>query len=174
MKLIIGLGNPGAEYQNTRHNFGFLAVDNLANDSFLPWKAQGKSQVSRGKIEGFDVLLVKPQTYMNNSGLAVQEIAAFYKIAPGDILVAHDELDLPFGTLRSKVGGSSAGHKGVQSIIDFLSSPDFARVRLGIDNETTQNIPADKFVLMTFTVEEKAALPKILDEAKAKIHEWLH
>jgi PTH1 family peptidyl-tRNA hydrolase len=143
MKLIVGLGNPGEKYENTRHNLGFMAVDKFMKNFEMVertvWKKSEKLkswvvdldwQPKEGELER--VILAKPQTYMNNSGMAVELIASFYKIAAEDIWVVHDELDLPIGAMRIRFGGAAAGHHGVESVIERLGTDKFWRFRLGI------------------------------------------
>ncbi len=138
MKLIIGLGNPGEKYQNTRHNLGFDVVAGFLQD-FTPvektnWKEDKKlkSNIVQVDFKNEKIILAQPQTYMNNSGLAVRLIAGYYKIEPQDIFVVYDELDLPVGSLKIRLGGSGAGHKGIESIIEQLGTDKFWRFRLGI------------------------------------------
>jgi peptidyl-tRNA hydrolase, PTH1 family len=132
MKLWVGLGNPGAQYAGHRHNIGFMALDRLAADhGFGPWGAKFRGLVAEGRLGGDKVVLLKPQTFMNLSGQSVQAAAAFYKLAPGDITVFHDELDLAPGKCRVKTGGGAAGHNGLRSMIQHLGE-GFHRVRLGI------------------------------------------
>lgn len=148
--LIVGLGNPGEEYENNRHNIGFLILD----------KVQDRL---RSKNNELGTILLKPDKFMNNSGLRVREKADYYKIEPKDIYIVHDDLDLDFGTVRVSFGSSSAGHNGVQSIIDELKTNKFWRVRVGI-GRPPENVPADKFVLQNFLPEEKTKLTRIIDE----------
>ena len=133
VKLVVGLGNPGREYEATRHNAGFWWVENLADAQRVRLRAQAKffGRVGRMTDDGYDCWLLLPDTYMNASGRAVQALAAFYKIAPDDILVVHDELDLPPGTIRLKKGGGVAGHNGLKDIAVKLG-PNFWRLRIGI------------------------------------------
>ncbi len=132
MKLFVGLGNPGAKYAAHRHNVGFMAVDRIHDDhGFSPWKSKYQGLVSEGRLGREKVMLLKPQTYMNNSGQSVGAAARFFKIAPGDIIVFHDELDLAPGKLRFKQGGGHAGHNGLRSIHQHVG-PDYGRVRIGI------------------------------------------
>lgn len=133
MQLVIGLGNPGPEYQDTRHNIGFQVVDKLARElgpQTINWQLDSKHQALVAPLSS--VILVKPQTFMNASGVAVALLAKYYKLSPADILLVHDDLDLPLGKIRIRQQGGSAGHNGVQSIIDALASDEFTRVRLGI------------------------------------------
>ncbi len=132
MKLLVGLGNPGAKHARQRHNIGFMAVDAIADaHGFAPWRAKFSGQVAEGRIGGDKALLLKPETYMNLSGDAVQAAMRFYRLAPADVIVFHDELDLAPGKVRVKSGGGHAGHNGLRSI-DAHIGPDFMRVRLGI------------------------------------------
>ena len=132
MRLFVGLGNPGAKYAGNRHNIGFMAVDRIAADhGFAPWRRGFKGQVSEGRLGAEKVILLKPETFMNLSGEAVRAAVDFYKLAPGDVTVFHDELDLAPGRCRVKAGGGHAGHNGLRSIHAHLG-PDYGRVRLGI------------------------------------------
>ncbi|RKF13595.1 aminoacyl-tRNA hydrolase [Roseovarius spongiae] len=132
MLIFAGLGNPGAKYARNRHNIGFMAVDRIATDhGFGAWKARFQGQVSEGRLGGEKVLLLKPGTFMNLSGQSVGEAMRFYKLAPGDVTVLHDEIDLAPGKLRVKQGGGHAGHNGLRSIHQHIG-PDYARVRLGV------------------------------------------
>jgi len=133
LRLIVGLGNPGAEYQRTRHNAGFWLVDRLAHEAGAPWKRESRFQgeLARGRIAGEELWLMKPQTFMNRSGAAVQSVAAFHRVTPQQILVVHDEIDLPPGVARLKQGGGHGGHNGVRDVIACLGA-DFWRLRLGV------------------------------------------
>ena len=132
MRLIVGLGNPGPEYQWTPHNLGFLAVDEIANRaSILVERPEGKALVGRGKVAGEEVLLAKPQTYMNLSGIAVRELLEKYDLQPADLLVLFDERDLPWGMIRIGERGSPGTHNGAKSVISAVGTPEFARLRLG-------------------------------------------
>jgi len=162
VKLIVGLGNPGIEYQFTPHNMGFLAIDCIANECGVEVRnRQCRSLTARAKIGSEEVLLAKPETYMNLSGLAVRELAAEYEIRPeADLIVIYDELDLPLGTIRVRQRGSSAGHNGMESIIGALGTQEFLRVRLGIAPKRKVS-DGVKYVLTPF---RKAQL-KVVDEA---------
>jgi PTH1 family peptidyl-tRNA hydrolase len=132
MRLIVGLGNPDPEYQWTPHNLGFMAVDELANrGSIRLERPEGKALVGRGKLAGEDVVLAKPQTYMNLSGISVRELLAKYELGPGDLLVLWDEVQLPFGTIRIDRKGSGGSHNGANSVISAVGTQDFFRLRLG-------------------------------------------
>ena len=132
MRLFVGLGNPGAKYARNRHNIGFMAVDEIARrHGFSPWRRRFQGETSEGALGTERVILLKPTTSMNDSGRSVQEAAGFFKIAPGDVTVFHDELELPPGKVRVKIGGGIAGHNGLRSISAHIGN-DYRRVRLGI------------------------------------------
>ncbi len=201
MILILGLGNPGKQYEKTWHNTGFMAVDFIAgrlrssftnnHTSLLDYGGQAlgfeknkktNSLVTEINVNNKKIIIAKPLTYMNNSGKAVRALIDYYKInkslsaialATADkLIVIYDEIDLPFGTLRVRSNGSSAGHKGVQSIIDSLGTDKFWRVRLGIRNEKTELTPVDKFVLQKFSrAEYKELKEKILPTVLEKVLE---
>ncbi|MBT7553509.1 aminoacyl-tRNA hydrolase [bacterium] len=164
MKLIIGLGNPDKEYQWTRHNFGWLALDNLATKYELKWHKHKISQadVAEFRLNKEKIVLAKPLTFMNNSGLAVAALKQFYKVSVKDVVVVYDELALDFGQIRISQNRSAGGHNGVESIIQNIKSKEFARVRLGIGPQLGV---AEKFVLHKFSSEEKKKLPEIIDTA---------
>jgi PTH1 family peptidyl-tRNA hydrolase len=132
MRLIVGLGNPDPEYQWTPHNLGFMAVDELANRGAIRVaRPEGKALVGRGKLAGEEVILAKPQTYMNLSGLSVRELMSKYDLTPGNLLVMWDEVQLPWGTIRIHPDGSAGSHNGAKSVISLLGTEEFARLRLG-------------------------------------------
>jgi|TARA_R110000868_G_scaffold183050_3_gene424218 PTH1 family peptidyl-tRNA hydrolase len=164
MWLIAGLGNPGQKYEKNRHNIGFMAVDALAYDySFSPWKKKYQGQCAEGKIDGKKVLLLKPDTYMNESGRSVQEAAKFYKIAPENICAIHDELDLEPGRLRVKIGGGTGGHNGLKSLDRCLPNKDYWRVRMGIGHPGHKD-RVHGYVLSDFAkVERENWLEKIIE-----------
>jgi len=167
MKLVVGLGNPGEEYKNTRHNIGFEIVDNITEAA---WKLNKKfnAEISEEKIGREKIIFLKPQTFMNNSGRAVAAAACFYKIKPADILVIHDDIDLPLGKIRIKKDGSSGGHRGVQSIVEALGTENFIRLKIGVAPETRpKNFDAANFVLKKFGKAEE----KTLREANKKATE---
>jgi PTH1 family peptidyl-tRNA hydrolase len=171
LKLIVGLGNPGARYQFTRHNFGFLVLDQLAEDQEIRVSQSGFDALwGKGIIAGQNVLLAKPQTFMNLSGKSVRQLVGFFKIVVEDVLVVHDDLDLPFGTIRLKAGGGQGGHKGLMSVRDHLGGPEFQRVRLGI-GKPVQRSAVEKYVLEPFTESESRLLPKIIATAESAILE---
>jgi PTH1 family peptidyl-tRNA hydrolase len=132
MKLIVGLGNPGSKYAGNRHNIGFMALDRIAADhGFAPWKAKHQGSVTEGRLGTERVVLLKPETFMNNSGQSVQAAMRFYKLEPSDVIVFHDEIDLAPGKVKCKTGGGHAGHNGLRSIHAHIGA-DYARVRLGV------------------------------------------
>lgn len=168
MKLIVGLGNPGPEYNFTRHNFGFLLLDFYAKVQHFTWE-KPKHQALWYKSS--DIIFIKPQTFYNNSGEAVQAFANFYKIPPENITVICDDFDLPFGETRLRQKGSSGGNNGLKSITTHLNTENFPRLRLGTNNpEIRQKLGDINFVLGHFTAEEKSALPDILASALKKLN----
>lgn len=167
MKLIVGLGNPGNEYNFTRHNFGFLALDFYAKIQHFDWE---KLKMGALWHKAGDIIFIKPQDFYNNSGLAVQKFAHFYKIAPQDILVLCDDFNLPFGALRFREKGSDGGNNGLKSINNSLSTDLFPRLRLGTGNPALRQQLGDvEFVLGRFTAAEKEQLPAILQAVTAKL-----
>jgi peptidyl-tRNA hydrolase, PTH1 family len=168
MLLIVGLGNPGSKYAGNRHNIGFMAVDEIVRrHSFSPWRKKFQSEVSEGFIGAEKVLVMKPQTFMNESGRAVGEAARFHNIDPAQIIVFYDELDLEAGKVRVKLGGGAAGHNGIRSMIAH-GGPHFIRVRLGIGH------PGDKaqvhnHVLSDFAKSDKAWLELLLDAVATQL-----
>ncbi len=168
MQLVVGLGNPGREYEKSRHNVGFLVADALREAAGWPdYKQKFSGVLTRGALSsGAPVALLKPQTYMNLSGDSVQPAAAFLKVAPADIIVVHDELDLPWNDIRLKVGGGHAGNHGVRSILQRLGTPEFIRVRVGIGKPPPgfRGGGAD-WVLSGFDPVERAELPDIVARA---------
>ncbi len=162
MKLLVGLGNPGAEYAHHRHNIGFMALDRIADQFRLPpWRKKFSGLITEGDLDGTRALLLKPQTYMNDSGRAVQEAASFHKIALPDIVVLHDELDLAPAKLRVKTGGGNAGHNGLRSITAHLDN-DYVRVRLGIGHPGSKELVYN-WVLGNFAKADQAWLGDMLD-----------
>ncbi len=172
--LIVGLGNPGVRYANTRHNIGFRCVDALAERHGLSFaKRQGKALIASGTIAGRPVLLAKPQTYMNASGESVSALASFYKIAPDRILVIFDDLDLPVGTLRMRKSGGAGGQKGMKSIIEKLGTQEFSRLRFGIGRPPGRMDPAD-YVLLPFRDDDESILvAEAIDRVVQAVHTWL-
>lgn len=164
MKLIVGLGNPGSQYAGHRHNVGFWVVDRLVSAGWSR-ESKFKAEIAKARIAGADRWLCKPQTYMNASGEAVGPFARFHRLGPQDILVIHDELDLPPGAVRLKQGGGHGGHNGVRDIELHLGSADFWRLRIGIGHPRTLNLNQDvaDFVLHEPRSEEKLAIDRALD-----------
>ena len=166
MKLIVGLGNPGNKYIGNRHNIGFRAIDQLQQDYNFPMKYRKKfnGEYVKGKIGAEDMILLKPQTYMNNSGVSVGEFARFFKIIPADIIVIHDELDLSVSTLRVKVGGGAGGHNGLKSI-DSNIGKNYIRIRVGVDKpvhkDQVSNYVLSDFAKIELEVIENTMLPLI-------------
>lgn len=178
MKLIIGLGNPGEKYKNTRHNVGFEFLDKLKTEWNFPifeFNNKFNSELSKGLYEirdtRYEILLVKPQTFMNLSGVAVRSILDFYKLSPDDILVIHDDKDIALGEYRLANDSSSAGHNGVQNIIDNLGTQNFKRIRIGVGAET--NLPAEDFVLQKFSDEELEMIKKVLSDVLEEVRKSL-
>jgi PTH1 family peptidyl-tRNA hydrolase len=162
MKLIVGLGNPGPEYEHTRHNLGFRLIDLLAERaSTRVSRAQDGALVGQGRLAGCPVVLVKPQTYMNLSGDSVKPLAARYEAAPADVIVAVDDLALPFGRIRVRAKGSAGGHNGLKSIIARLGTQDFPRVRMGIAPDHPVQDTA-RFVLQPFPRGAREEVEKML------------
>lgn len=173
MTLIVGLGNIGTAYEHTRHNVGFRVVDALAAGWGSAWRTRTdcEAAVTEGMRSGEKTILAKPATMMNDSGRAVQKLAHYYRLTPERILAIHDDVDLLFGEIRIEDGRGSAGHRGVQSIIDSLATNTFHRVRIGVKNEHYRpgTKSADEFVLADFTEEEEKQLPDIIQKATAAI-----
>ena len=171
--LLIGLGNPGREYKDNRHNVGFMLIDRVAvRLNARGMKLQSKAIVTTATYEENKLILAKPQTYMNLSGHSVQGLAHFYKIPLENILVAHDDLDLPFGTLRVRPGGGPGGQKGVASAIEHLGTKDFPRLRIGIGRPPGRMDPA-AYVLQDFSKDEMSALSEILGRAEQAALEFI-
>ncbi len=166
MKLIVGLGNPGIEYQFTPHNMGFLAVDRIAEQAGVRVTNRNcRSQTGRAVLEGQDVVLAKPETYMNLSGAAVRELVREYEVQPEqDLIVIYDELDLPFGNLRIRQRGSSAGHNGIASVIGALGTQEIMRIRLGVGPDHPVGDGA-RYVLSQFKKTQYPVLDQVLDSA---------
>ncbi|GHO42997.1 aminoacyl-tRNA hydrolase [Ktedonospora formicarum] len=147
MKLLVGLGNPGSQYERTRHNVGFRVLDTLADKLGLRWERHGRSMISNTTIENEKTVLVKPLTFMNNSGEAVGELQRWYKLASEDILVIYDELDLPNGQIRLRAKGSAGGHNGMKSLIQHLHTDQFPRLRVGIGRPANRRPDTINYVL---------------------------
>lgn len=171
--LIVGLGNPGREYRETRHNVGFMLLDRLAVRLDLRFThLQSRALVADGRYRERKILLAKPQTFMNLSGQAVQGLMRFYQLPLDRLLVAHDHLDLPLGVLRLRPDGGAGGQRGMESILEHLGSDDFARLRLGIGRPPGQTDPA-AYVLQDFAPAERAVLSDVLDRAAEAVLTWV-
>lgn len=183
MRIIFGLGNPGKEYENTRHNIGFFFADKLREKYSLPafeMNTKLNAYLSRGIFEilnsKFEIMLAKPATYMNLSGTAVKSILDFYKLTPDDIIIIHDDLDIPVGKYKISKNVSSAGHNGIDSIIEKIGTQDFTRVRIGVELEAgrqARQIPGEDFVLQKFSEEELDKLKKISENILSEIKKLL-
>lgn len=178
MKIIVGLGNPGKEYDMTRHNIGFMALDafhKAHTDSFSSWTKKFNAEISDGTITRADgttekILLMKPLTFMNLSGESIAPARGFYKVEPIDVLAVYDDADIPFGTLRFREAGSAGGHNGVKSLITSLGTDAFPRIKIGIGTEEETQIPREDFVLQKFTKEEQEQLATFLTRAVQEIN----
>jgi|SRR5579862_6855931 len=173
--LVIGLGNPGKEYAKTRHNIGFEAIELFAKQNDFPgWisKKDLKCQLNIANIGSTRVILCKPETFMNNSGEAALAVQQFYKIANSQTIVVYDELAIPFGQIRTRVGGSDAGNNGIKSLINIVGE-DFGRLRIGIGAQQSIKAEASDFVLGSFNKEERSSLPSVLNEASVIITEYV-
>jgi len=166
MKLIVGLGNPGRGYANNRHNIGFICLNHFARAHSIKFdQKKGLARIGMGRVAGNEVVLARPQTYMNASGQSVRRLVAKFNIDLNDLLVIHDDLDLPLAKIRLSSGSSSGGHKGIDSIIQELGSQDFIRIRVGIGRPTKSPLSEDEiiaYVLSDFSREEKRAIDKIV------------
>ncbi|MCA9324729.1 aminoacyl-tRNA hydrolase [Candidatus Saccharibacteria bacterium] len=175
--LVVGLGNPGKEYDGTRHNIGFDVVEAFAKASdFGGWveKKDMKCMVAEGRLNDTKVILMKPTTFMNLSGEAVQAVTHFYKIPTNRTLVIHDELDVNFGQIRTRAGGSSAGHNGVKSVSEQLGDENYGRVRIGIGPKKPAQIDSADFVLQKFSTKEQKDIPALVKEATAILSEYAY
>lgn len=178
MKLIIGLGNPGSEYESTRHNVGWIALDHVAKKfecSNFREEKKFFALVTTGKIGRDKMILAKPTTYMNDSGQSVRSLLDFYKLTQTDIIVIHDDKDIPLGELRVQSGRGPAGHNGVKSIINHLGTKDFYRIRVGIaPTEPDKMGVTSHFVLHNFTTDEQKKLKPVWDNVLAEIEKIIH
>jgi len=176
----MGLGNPGDQYENTRHNLGFVAVDRFRDEmNFSAWQEKFKAEISEENFNDEKIILAKPGTFMNLSGQAVREIINFYKLPADDLLIIHDDLDLPLGSLRFVKNSGAAGHNGIKSIIESLGTQNFARLRLGIKpikNSFFSSLfktPAEKFVLQKFSAKEANEVKKMTEQTTQAIKTYL-
>lgn len=174
--LIVGLGNPGTEYELTRHNVGFMCVDDFAaKNDFDPWmnKKDLKCLLTTKQMGETRVILIKPTTFMNLSGEAVQASVHFYKLGNQQVIVVHDELDVNFGQVRTRLGGSAAGHNGIKSVSKLIGE-DYGRARVGIGPKKPAQIDSADFVLQDFSTAEQAKLPELLRETTALLSEYAY
>ncbi|MCX6479532.1 MAG: aminoacyl-tRNA hydrolase [Mycobacterium sp.] len=163
--LVVGLGNPGAQYAKTRHNLGFMVADVLAARMGAPFKVHKRSgaEIVTGRLGHRPIVLAKPRCYMNESGRQVGPLAKFYSVDAGDVIVIHDELDIDFGTIRLKIGGGEGGHNGLRSVANALGTKEFQRVRIGIGRPPGRKDPA-AFVLENFGSTERPEVPVICEQ----------
>lgn len=171
--LVVGLGNPGREYRETRHNIGFMVVDRLAEaTSCKLTKVQSKAIIGIGRVNDLKVILAKPQTYMNLSGQAVSALMHFYKVDLEHLIVAHDDVDLPFGQIRMRPGGGSAGQKGMGSIIEKLGTQEFARLRMGVGRPPGQ-MDAASYVLQNFSRGDMEFMPEFIKRGAEAVQSFI-
>lgn len=176
MKLIVGLGNPEPKYNLTRHNVGFLLLDHIARERHGTWqdKPKFKAVVAELQFDDEKALLIKPTTYYNQTGEAVRLLTDFYKLSSAqDVLVLHDELALPFGTLRTRLRGSDAGNNGIKSIIAHIDEA-FARIRVGVANDLTPQMDKADFVLERFSTDEQQELHEVAQHAMRFVEDFVH
>lgn len=168
--LVVGLGNPGSQYEATRHNVGFRAVDVLAKEAGVKIdRAKFQALTAQATVGGVRVLLMKPQTYMNLSGVAVKQAADFYKVPPERVLVLFDDIDLDVGRLRIRAKGSAGGHNGIKSIISSLGSQDFPRIKIGVGAKPHPDYDLADWVLSRFTLAEQKLLEPVIEHAAAAV-----
>ncbi len=173
--MIVGLGNPGRRFEGTRHNAGFIAVDELARRHGLRFSGkQANAEIARGSISGSGVILAKPVTYMNNSGMAVGMLARFYKVPHERVLVIYDDIALPLGKIRIRGKGSAGGHNGITSVIQHLGTQDFPRLRIGVDRPVVADYTQIDWVLGRFSKEERIVMEEALSRAAEAIEAVLH
>jgi PTH1 family peptidyl-tRNA hydrolase len=170
-RLVVGLGNPGAEYKNTRHNIGFMAVDRIADEFSISLSKKKFNLIyGQGHVEGAAIVLAKPQAYMNRSGLPTRQLADYFRIPSRDILVVHDDIDLAFKRIKIKTKGGDGGHKGVRSVMEAFGSGDFARLRIGVGRGISSPGGDDNkvigHVLGRFSAEENRLLDQVLAQAR--------
>ncbi|MFA6909465.1 MAG: aminoacyl-tRNA hydrolase [Patescibacteria group bacterium] len=172
--IIIGLGNPGKAYEKTRHNLGFRILDALAGQLDVEFKSKAKysADIAEASVKGTKLILAKPQTFMNVSGTTAQALVQFYSAPPIQVWVVHDDVDIAFGKIKVQRDRSSAGHRGVQDIIERLGTQDFNRIRVGVDSRTEEqkkNIETDDYVLAKFTKDEEKKLDSLIPEIVERI-----
>ncbi|HWQ40795.1 MAG TPA: aminoacyl-tRNA hydrolase [Desulfosporosinus sp.] len=172
MKVIVGLGNPGPQYAQTRHNIGFLLIDLLAESHKLVFHSKYQGLWAEGNVERERFLLLKPQTFMNLSGRSVRELTNFYKISGEDLLIVHDDMDLSLGKIRFRDQGGAGGHNGIRSILAELGSDKFWRLKLGVGRPPREWDPAD-YVLSSFAGDEISQLDEVLERAQKATNLWI-
>lgn len=174
MKLIVGLGNPGKQYEHTRHNIGFKVIDKLAHDLNIQLdQAKHKGLYGMGNISGEKVFLLKPLTYMNLSGESIRAVMDYYQIEPDELVVIYDDLDLPVGKIRLRQKGSPGGHNGIKSTIAHLGTDNFNRIRVGIDRPKN-GMKVTDYVLGRFSKEEEELMIEVINKSAAAAKEWLN
>lgn len=175
MKLIVGLGNPGPKYETTRHNAGFLMLDLLAEDAGISWETGGQSRfggdLAKGTLLGESCVLLKPMTYMNRSGRSVAEVMRFFKVELQDVVVLHDDIDVPAGKVKAREGGSHGGHNGIRSIIEETGQSGFHRVKLGFGRPPEKWDPADWLLSAMSDDELKALQDEMLDSVNERLRQ---
>ena len=168
MKIIVGLGNPESKYDNTRHNTGFMTIDKVAEKLEMDWNQEKfTAMFSKKKVKGEDVILLKPLTYMNNSGESVRQCLDFYKASPEDVTIIYDDVDLPVGKIRLRQKGSAGGHNGIKSIISHMGTSEFDRIRVGVGKDP--KIPMIHWFLSKFRDEEKESLNEAMEAAASAV-----
>ena len=171
MRLVVGLGNPGDRYQETRHNIGFMVIDEAARQFEARWREKGKSMVAELSHSGEKIILLKPLTFMNLSGLAVAEAVRYWSCPLENLLVIYDDLDLPFGRLRLRLKGGHGGHNGIRSILDTLGEEHFKRLKVGIGRPDDGDVP--RHVLSPFTAQEKSRLDEVIKTAGEAVAQYI-
>ncbi|MFA6808938.1 MAG: aminoacyl-tRNA hydrolase [Eubacteriales bacterium] len=172
MKAVIGLGNPGIKYRGTKHNVGFMLLERMTTSLRLKYRTDFRGKVAEDKIGQEKVLFLKPYTYMNLSGISVAELKGYYKLSGKDLLIIHDDMDLPFGKLRFRSKGSAGGHNGIKSVITEIETNEFWRLKIGV-GRPSENFDVISHVLSSFNREESKQLEEILIEAEKGVMLWL-
>lgn len=171
MKAVIGLGNPGLKYDRSKHNVGFMLLDKIIKDLNLTYRTNFRGKFTEGKLGVEKILFLKPYTYMNLSGYAVAELVGYYKLSPQDILVVHDDMDLPVGRMRLRSKGSSGGHNGLKSIITELGTQEFWRLKIGVGRPEEGDVI--NHVLSAFNIEETKTLQEVIERSHKATLLWL-
>lgn len=171
IRLIVGLGNPGKDYECTRHNVGFILADLLARRENLLFKEKFRSKVASGIVHGVKTLLIKPQTYMNDSGKAVHKVVDYYNVEPQNVLIISDDVEIPLGKIRFRCSGSSGGHNGLKDIELHLGTREYPRLRIGVGRQTGQKLR--DFVLGRFSEAELTQLEQVNSQALEILDEWI-